>query len=179
MSSMNKVILIGRLGKDPELRYTQSQQPFARFSLATSESFTTQAGERKETTEWHQIVVWGKQAEVADKYLHKGKLVSIEGSIHYREYEDKNGQRRYSTDIKCRDFRMLGSRAENGGGGNFGGGGGGNFGGGGGGGSSYGGGDSGGYGGGGSAPAGGNDFGGPMQGAVPESDDFNDDDIPF
>ncbi len=182
MASLNKVILIGNLGKDPELRYTQAQMPFAKFSLATTESFTTQAGEKRDKTEWHNITIWGKQAEIAQKYLTKGRQVYIEGSIEYREYEDQNGQKRHTTDIKCTRFLMLG-RAEQGGGGggNFGGGGGGgNFGGGGGGGGNYGGGGGGNFGGG----RGGNDaapmnYGAPMGGNVPENDDFNDDDIPF
>jgi len=191
MASLNKVTLIGNLGKDPELRYTKSQMPFARFSMATTERFTSQ-GEQREKTEWHNIVVWGKQAEIAQKYLHKGKQVYVEGRIEYREYEDQNGQRRNITDIRCDRFLMLG-RASDGGGG-YGGGGGGGYGGGGGGGG-YGGG--GGQGGGGGYDRGGDQgYGGPPRdggggggGApmsygepvndVPESDDFNDDDIPF
>lgn len=188
MASLNKVTLIGNLGKDPELRYTRNQTPFARFSLATTEVFTTN-GERREKTEWHNITVWGKQAEIAEKYLHKGKQVYIEGRIEYRDYEDNNGLKRYITDIKCDRFLMLGSRSGGGGGGGSYGGGAGGYGSGGGG---YGGGGqsggpasggpaSGGPASGGPAQSGGREpmsYGEPM-GDVPESDDFNDDDIPF
>jgi single-strand DNA-binding protein len=185
MASLNKVTLIGNLGKDPELRYTKSQMPFARFSLATTERFTSQ-GEQREKTEWHNIVVWGKQAEIAQRYLHKGKQVYIEGRLEYRDYEDQSGQKRYITDIKCDRFLMLGRAGEGGGSGAGGG--------------SYGGREGGGYGGGPSGGGGGYDrpmaasptqggggnnggkapmsYGEPMN-DVPESDDFNDDDIPF
>lgn len=175
MASLNKVTLIGNLGRDPELRYTQSQQPFAKFSLATTEAFTTQSGEKREKTMWHNLVVWGKQAEIAQKYLHKGKQIYVEGSIEYREFDDPNGQKKFFTDIKVQRFLMLGRAGDSQGGGGFGGGAMGAPGGGGGPQS---------YGsapepqnyGGGAAPT---NYGGPMQGNVPESDDFNDDDIPF
>ncbi|MDJ0842108.1 MAG: single-stranded DNA-binding protein [Acidobacteriota bacterium] len=197
MSSLNKVILIGRLGRDPELRYTQSQVPFTKFSLATTERFTSN-GEQREKTEWHQITVWGKQAEIAQRYLTKGKQVYLEGRIEYSESTDQQGQKRWFTNIRCDRFLFLGSRGDSdgggygGGGGDYGGGGGGGNYGGGGGGSNYGGGG-GSYGGGGGgnfggAPQGGGtpqsggappaSYGEPM-GDVPESDDFNDDDIPF
>ena len=107
MASLNKVQLIGNLGKDPELRYTKNQTAFARFSLATTEEFTVN-GEKQRKTQWHNLVVWGKQAEIADKYLHKGKQVYVEGKIEYREYEDQSGQRRNITDIKVDRFLMLG-----------------------------------------------------------------------
>ncbi len=177
MSSLNKVLLIGRLGRDPELRYTRNQTPFAKFSLATSEQFTVE-GERREKTEWHQLVVWGKQAEIANRYLKKGKQVYVEGRIEYRDYE-QDGQKKFFTDIRVDRFVMLGSPGDGGGG--------------------YGGQDpQGGYGappadrrepqsyG---APQGGEaraaepkprTYGAPMSDAdVPENDDFNDDDIPF
>ncbi len=176
MASLNKVTLIGNLGKDPELRYTQSQQPFAKFSLATKDVFTTQSGEKREKTEWHNIVIWGKQAEIAQKYLTKGKQVYIEGSIEYRDYEDQNGQKRYTTDIKCSRFLMLGRADQGGGGGNYGDGSDyGNRGGGG----NYGGGGGGNYGGRGGQEAPPTNYGAPMGGHVPENDDFADDDIPF
>lgn len=184
MASLNKVTLIGNLGRDPELRYTKSQTPFARFSIATTERFTTN-GEQREKTEWHNIVVWGKQAEIAQRYLHKGKQVYIEGRIEYGEYEDKNGQKRFTTDIRCDRFLMLGRAGEGGGGGGggYGGGGGGGYGGGGGGGNYGGGGGGGNFGGGGGGgrqDSGGapQSYGEPM-GDIPASDDFNDDDIPF
>ena len=193
MSSLNKVTLIGRLGKDPELRYTKTQTPFARFSVATSEQFVTN-GEKREKTEWHNVVVWGKQAEIAGRYLRKGKQIYLEGRIEYRDYEDQNGQRRYTTDIKVDRFIMLGSAQGSGGGygasqdGDYGspqGHGGG-----------YGAPQGGGYGGSGGKNSGGGygeqsgrgpsaepepmSYGDPMSAKdIPESDDFSDDDIPF
>jgi len=175
LASLNKVILIGNLGKDPELRYTKSQTPFARFSLATTEEYTS-GGEKQRKTQWHNLVVWGKQAEIAGRYLHKGKQVYVEGRIEYREYDDQNGQRRNITDIKVDRFLMLGQAPSGGG-----------------------------YGGGapqsyaapspahGSAPSGpagggyGNQAPAPQQygnndidyDSIPESDSFSDDDIPF
>lgn len=117
MSSLNKVTLIGRLGKDPELRYTKDQTPFARFSLATSETFTS-GGEKREKTEWHNLVVWGRQAEIAGRYLRKGKQIYVEGRIEYRDYDDPNtGQKRYITDIRVDRFLMLGSPGDHQGGG--------------------------------------------------------------
>jgi len=110
--SLNKVILIGNLGKDPELKMTASGQALARFSLATTETWKTSQGEKKQKTEWHNIVVWGKQAEIAEKYLRKGKQVLVEGSIQYDEYTDKNQVKRYSTSIRCDRFLMLGRADE-------------------------------------------------------------------
>lgn len=115
MASLNRVQLIGNLGRDPELRYTKSQTPYAKFSLATTEEFTSN-GEKQKKTMWHNLVVWGKQAEIADRYLRKGKQVFIEGKIEYREYDDPNGQKRFFTDIKVDRFLMLGSRDGGGGG---------------------------------------------------------------
>jgi len=107
--SLNKVILIGNLGKDPELKMTPSGQPLARFSLATTETWKTPAGEKQQKTEWHNIVVWGKQAEIAEKYLRKGKQVMIEGRIQYRDYTDPtSGVKKVYTDIRCDNFVMLG-----------------------------------------------------------------------
>jgi single-strand DNA-binding protein len=106
--SLNKVMLIGNLGKDPELRFTPSGRAVAKFSLATSEQWTTPEGQRQDRTEWHNIVVWGKQAETCGQYLSKGRQVFIEGSIRKREYDDKDGNRRFVTEIIARDVRFLG-----------------------------------------------------------------------
>jgi single-strand DNA-binding protein len=110
--SVNKVILVGRLGRDPETRYTGSGQAVANFSVATDESFKDRNGERQKRTEWHKIVVWGKQAEIAQQYLKKGSLIFIEGRIQSREWQDKEGQKRTSFEIVANNFRMLGGRAE-------------------------------------------------------------------
>jgi single-strand DNA-binding protein len=110
--SVNKVILVGRLGRDPETRYTGGGQAVANFSVATDESYKDRNGERQKRTEWHKIVVWGKQAEIAQQYLKKGSLIFIEGRIQSREWQDKEGQKRTSFEIVANNFRMLGSRAE-------------------------------------------------------------------
>ena len=110
--SVNKVILVGRLGRDPETRYTGSGQAVANFSVATDESYKDRNGERQKRTEWHKIVVWGKQAEIAQQYLTKGSLIFIEGRIQSREWQDKEGQKRTSFEIVANNFRMLGGRAE-------------------------------------------------------------------
>jgi single-strand DNA-binding protein len=110
--SVNKVILVGRLGRDPETRYTGGGQAVANFSLATDESYKDRNGERQKRTEWHKIVVWGKQAEVAQQYLKKGSLIFVEGRIQSREWQDKEGQKRTSFEIVANNFRMLGGRAE-------------------------------------------------------------------
>jgi single-strand DNA-binding protein len=104
----NKVILIGHLGQDPELRYTPAGQKNCRFSLATSKKFITD-GEARERTEWHNIVAWNKLAEICSEYLHKGSQVFIEGEIQYQNYE-KDGQIRYFTVINARTMKMLGRR---------------------------------------------------------------------
>jgi len=110
--SVNKVILVGRLGRDPETRYTSGGQAVANFSVATDESYKDRSGERQKRTEWHKIVVWGKQAEIAQQYLKKGSLVFIEGRIQSREWQDKEGQKRTSFEIVANNFRMLGGRSE-------------------------------------------------------------------
>src|SRR2546425_8814421 len=110
--SVNKVILVGRLGRDPETRYTGGGQAVANFSVATDESYKDKNGERQKRTEWHKIVVWGKQAEIAQQYLKKGSLIFIEGRIQSREWQDKEGQKRTSFEIVASNFRMLGGRAE-------------------------------------------------------------------
>ena len=113
--SVNKVILVGRLGRDPETRYTGGGQAVANFSVATDETYKDKAGERQKRTEWHKIVVWGKQAEIAQQYLKKGSLVFIEGRIQSREWQDKEGQKRTSFEIVANNFRMLGGRGDGGG----------------------------------------------------------------
>jgi len=113
--SVNKVILVGNLGKDPELRYTPSGAAVATFPLATSERFKDRNGEMQDRTEWHNIVAWRQLAEICGKYLHKGKQVYIEGKIQTRSYDDKDGNRRYITEIVADQMRMLGSRSDEGG----------------------------------------------------------------
>jgi single-strand DNA-binding protein len=110
--SVNKVILVGRLGRDPETRYTGGGQAVANFSVATDESYKDKNGERQKRTEWHKIVVWGKQAEIAQQYLKKGSLIFIEGRIQSREWQDKEGQKRTSFEIVASNFRMLGGRGD-------------------------------------------------------------------
>jgi len=110
--SVNKVILVGRLGRDPETRYTGGGQAVANFPVATDESYKDKNGERQKRTEWHKIVVWGKQAEIAQQYLKKGSLIFIEGRIQSREWQDKEGQKRTSFEIVASNFRMLGGRSD-------------------------------------------------------------------
>ncbi|HXP82141.1 MAG TPA: single-stranded DNA-binding protein [Verrucomicrobiae bacterium] len=115
--SVNRVILVGRLGKDPETRYTSGGQAVCHFSLATDESFKSRSGERQKRTEWHRITVWGKQAEIAQQYLKKGAQIYLEGSIRTSEWTDKEGQKKTSYEINASNFRMLGSRSDSMGGG--------------------------------------------------------------
>ena len=110
--SVNKVILVGRLGRDPETRYTSGGQAVANFSVATDESYKDRNGERQKRTEWHKIVVWGKQAEIAQQYLKKGAQIYLEGRIQSREWQDKEGQKRTSFEIVANSFRMLGGRGD-------------------------------------------------------------------
>lgn len=110
--SVNKVILIGRLGKDPEVKYTPSGTPVAKFSLATDETFKDRNGEQQRRTEWHNIVAWSKLAEICGEYLTKGKQVYIEGSIRSRQWEDQSGAKRTAYDIIARSMTMLGSRSD-------------------------------------------------------------------
>lgn len=121
MASVNKVILIGNLGRDPEIRYTQGGEPIANFSLATSENWTDKSGQKQERTEWHRVEVFGKTAQVVRDYCTKGKSVYIEGSIRYEEWTDKDGNKRNTTKIRLSGFGsrlvLLGSRGEGGGGG--------------------------------------------------------------
>ncbi len=116
MASVNLAILIGNLGKDPELRYTPSGAAVASFSMATTEKWKDKDGQLAERTEWHNIVCWGRQAEVANEYLKKGSPVYIEGRIQNRSYDDRDGNRRYITEIVCRRLQLLGSRGGGGGG---------------------------------------------------------------
>ena len=110
MSSVNKVILVGHIGQDPELRYTASGEPAVNLSLATSESWKDKAtGEKKESTEWHRISIFGKPAEIAGQYLRKGSQIYVEGKIRSNKYTDKNGIERTAFQIQCDHFKMLGS----------------------------------------------------------------------
>lgn len=117
MASVNKVILVGNLGKDPEVRYAPSGDAICNFSLATTESWKDKSsGERKELTEWHRVSFFGKLAEIAGQYLKKGSQVYVEGSLRTRKWTDKEGVERYSTEIRGDEMKMLGSRPEGGGG---------------------------------------------------------------
>ena len=110
MAGVNKAILIGNLGRDPELRYTQNGQAVVNFTLATSETWNDKAsGEKVERTEWHRIVVWGKTGELCAQYLTKGRSVYVEGRIQTREWEDKEGQKRRTTEINAQSVKFLGS----------------------------------------------------------------------
>lgn len=178
--SLNKAIIIGNLGSDPEVRTTGGGSRVAQFSVATSRKWTTNSGEQQEKTEWHRIVVWGKLVDVVEKYVKKGEKVYVEGEIQYRQYEDKEGVTKYTTEINARELILLGGRdGGGGGGGGYGGGGGG-----------------GGYGGGGggggvprersSGGGGGGAGGGAGKGKGGDYDDFqpppfgdDDDDLPF
>jgi single-strand DNA-binding protein len=99
MGSVNKVILIGNLGADPELKYTPSNRPVCNLSVATNEVFKDKGGQRQERTEWHRVTVWGEQAENCSKYLAKGRTVYVEGRLQTRSWDDKDGKKRYSTDV--------------------------------------------------------------------------------
>lgn len=118
MSSVNKVILVGHLGRDPEVRYTKSSQAVASFSLATSEKWTGKDGNKEEKTEWHRIVAWGKLGEICGEYLSKGKQVYIEGRLETREWEDKDGNKKQTTEIVANNMTMLGQASNSSGSGN-------------------------------------------------------------
>ena len=118
MGTLNKVMIIGRLGRDPEVRYTQGGQAVANFSLATSERWKSKSGDKEERTEWHRVVAWGRQAELVGEYLSKGRQVFIEGRLQTRDWEDKEGHQRRTTEIVANDIQFLDSKG--GGGGNFG-----------------------------------------------------------
>ncbi|MDD2851631.1 MAG: single-stranded DNA-binding protein [Desulfuromonadaceae bacterium] len=112
MASLNKVMLIGNLGKDPEVRFTSSGQAVASFSLATSEKFKGKNGEWEERTEWHNITLWGKLAEIAGEYLTKGKTIFLEGRLQTRKWQDKSGNDRYTTDVVGDKMQMLSPKGE-------------------------------------------------------------------
>ena len=156
MASVNKVILIGNLGRDPEIRYTQAGEPIANFSLATSEKWTGKDGQKQERTEWHRVEVFGKSAQVVRDYLSKGRSVYVEGQIRYEDWTDKDGNKRNSTRIRVSGpnsrIVLLGSRGDGAGGGR---------------------GDAG--------PRGGGPGEGEEGGGAPPADDFkvSDDDVPF
>lgn len=116
MAGVNKAILVGNLGRDPELRQTPNGQSVVNFTLATSENWTDKSGERQERTEWHRIVVWGRTAEMCNQYLSKGRTVYIEGRIQTREWEDKDGNKRYTTEINASTVQFIGPRQDSGGG---------------------------------------------------------------
>jgi len=109
---INKAILVGRLGKDPEVRYTQDGTMVTTFNLATDENWKDKAGEKNQRTEWHRIVTFGKLAEICGNYLVKGKLVYIEGRIQTRSWDDKDGVKRYTTEIVASDMKMLDSKGQ-------------------------------------------------------------------
>ena len=114
MAGVNKVILIGNLGRDPELRYTQNGQAVVNFTLATTENWTDKSGEKIERTEWHRIVVWGRTGEMCAQYLSKGRTVYVEGRIQTREWEDKEGQKRKTTEINAQTVQFLGGPRDGG-----------------------------------------------------------------
>ena len=109
--SVNKVILIGRLGQNPEVRYTPSGAGVANFSVATNESWTDKSGQKQERTEWHKVVVWGKLAELCGQYLAKGRQVYLEGRLQTREWKDKEGQTKYTTEVQAQSVQFLGAQA--------------------------------------------------------------------
>ena len=116
MAAVNKVILIGNLGRDPELRYTQSGQAVANFTLATSENWTSKEGKREERTEWHRVVAWGRTAELCAQYLSKGRTVYIEGRLQTREWENREGQKQRTTEVVAQSVQFLGGPRGSGGG---------------------------------------------------------------
>lgn len=110
MAGVNKIILLGNLGKDPEIRRLENGRSVATFSLATSESYKNKTGEKVTNTEWHNIVLWTPLAEIAERFLHKGNQVFIEGRITYRTYDDKEGNKRYITEVVGREMTLVGGR---------------------------------------------------------------------
>ncbi len=112
MASINKVILIGNLGKDPDVRYTPGGAAVANFTIATNENWTNKEGSREERTEWHRIVAWGKIAELCGEYLSKGRTVYVEGRLQTRKWQDKDGQEKYTTEIVAQTVQFLGGRGE-------------------------------------------------------------------
>ncbi|MDE2745193.1 MAG: single-stranded DNA-binding protein [Chloroflexota bacterium] len=126
MASLNKVMIIGNLGRDPEMRFTANGQAVANFSVACNRRYTTRDGEQRDETEWVRVVCWGRQAEIAGQYLQRGSQVYVEGRLQTRSWEDQQGQTRYMTEVVANNFQFLGRRGDSGGG-DFGGGGGGDF----------------------------------------------------
>lgn len=113
---INKVILVGRVGKDPEVRHLDNNSVVARFTLATNESYKNKNGEKITNTEWHNIVVWRSLAEIAGRYVKKGTMLYVEGKIRTRAWDDKDGNKRYTTEIEADNFQMLSSRGDDAGG---------------------------------------------------------------
>ena len=112
--SVNKVILVGRLGQDPEVRYTQGGTAVANLRIATDETWKDQSGERQQRTEWHTVVLWRRLAEICGQYLSKGRLVYIEGKLQTRSWQDREGNKRYSTEVQADNMLKLGGRSEEG-----------------------------------------------------------------
>jgi single-strand DNA-binding protein len=112
MSSLNKAMIIGRLGADPDVRYTQDNTPVATISVATSVKYKDSSGNEKENTEWHRVIAWAKLAEICQKYLKKGSLVYFEGSLNTRKWTDKDGIDRYTTEIKAYSMQMLDTKKD-------------------------------------------------------------------
>ena len=112
MASVNKVIIVGNLGRDPESRQTQDGTSVTNFTVATTDKWTDRNGEKQERTEWHRVVAWKRLAEICTEYLTKGKQVYIEGKLQTREWEDQQGQRRFTTEIVAQTMQMLGGRGE-------------------------------------------------------------------
>ena len=110
MAAINKVILIGNLGADPEVRFSNGGMPIANLRIATTERFTSKSGERSEKTEWHRVVCFGKTAEICKQYLTKGKQIYIEGRLQTREWTDNQGVKKYTTEIVANNMQMLGGR---------------------------------------------------------------------
>jgi len=110
--SVNKVILVGNLGANPEMRFTQGGQAVANLRMATTERWTDKSGAKQETTEWHRVVCFGKLAEICGQYLTKGRQIYIEGRIQTRQWQDQQGQKRYTTEIVAQNMQMLGGRSE-------------------------------------------------------------------
>lgn len=110
--SLNKIMLIGNVGKDPEVKHFEDNRTMVTFTLATTERYTDREGNRKENTEWHNIVLWGKQAEVAEKYVKKGSQIYVEGKSTTRSWTDQDGAKKFVTEVKADTFQLLGGRAD-------------------------------------------------------------------
>jgi single-strand DNA-binding protein len=114
MNGLNRVTLVGALGQDPELKFTQGGQAILKFRMATTESYADKEGKRQERTEWHSVVMWGKRAESLNKLLFKGRTVWVEGRLQTRNWDDKNGEKRYATEVVATDVGLLGKGKEGG-----------------------------------------------------------------